>query len=207
MSKYLKMLGAGIKYSLYLGGATLVGSLTYLQYVNYNLGSIDIDREAMVIYYTDKSNNFNFSESEAKNMYYWLLLDVSMMRVLTYSSYTTSCAKIIKKIIDQSLKNYEEKGIIKEIETVNSKPNPSKEKRIFNDILTIRRANFENIENYEFIVKELRKQQKLMDTRKIIGLDEDRVKKIETIHKFLCKFGEVYKNQEIMRYNEQVPGL
>lgn len=61
MSKYFKMLGAGLKYSLYLGGFTLVGSATYLQYINHQLGSIDIDREAMVKYYIDNSKQFNVS--------------------------------------------------------------------------------------------------------------------------------------------------
>jgi hypothetical protein len=45
MNKYLKMLGQGIKFSLYLGGATLTGSALYLQYVNSQLGAIDLDRE------------------------------------------------------------------------------------------------------------------------------------------------------------------
>jgi hypothetical protein len=58
---------------------------------------------------------------------------------------------------------------------VNAKPSPVKEKKIFNEILAVRRVNFENIEKYEFIVKEIRKQQKLMDTRKILGLEGERV--------------------------------
>lgn len=100
------MLGQGLKYSLYLGGATLTGSLLYLQYINSQVGSIEIDRTAMTKYYTDPAKQFNMTESEVTNMYYWLLVDVSMMRVLTYGSYVTSCAKINKKIIDYSIKNY-----------------------------------------------------------------------------------------------------
>lgn len=46
-----------------------------------------------------------------------------------------------------------------------------------------------------------------MDTRKILGFDGERREKAETIHKFLCKFGEIFNNAEIKRYNEQVPGL
>jgi hypothetical protein len=56
-------------------------------------------------------------------------------------------------------------------------------------------------------VKELRKQQKLMDTRKILGFEGERSEKVEVIHKFLCKFGEVFNNAEIKRYNEKVPAL
>ena len=56
-------------------------------------------------------------------------------------------------------------------------------------------------------MKELRKQQKLMDTRKILGLEGERVQKIETIHKFLTKSGEAFNHPEIKRYNEQVPDL
>jgi hypothetical protein len=115
MSKYLRMLGQGIKYSLYLGGATLTGSALYLQYVNSQLGSIDIDREAMTKYYSEHSKEFNVNEREARNMYYWLLIDISIMRVLTYSAYSTSCNKINRRIVDQTLKNYQDRNIIKEI--------------------------------------------------------------------------------------------
>lgn len=38
------MLGQGVKYSLYLGTATLTGSALYLQYINGQLGGIEIDR-------------------------------------------------------------------------------------------------------------------------------------------------------------------
>lgn len=92
------------------------------------------------------------------------------MRVLTYYSYVKNCEKMNKKIVDFSLKNYEDKKIFNCLEDLKERPKPSKERQVFNDILAIRRINFENIENYDFIVKEVRKQQKLMDTRKIIGL-------------------------------------
>jgi hypothetical protein len=201
------MLGQGVKVAAYLGGATLAGSLAYLQYINYKLGGIDIDREAMVKYYTDNAKHFKVSETEASNMYYWLILDISFMRVLTYGSYTSYCEKIAKRIIDHSLKNYDEKNIVKKIEEVSEKNNPSKERQLFNEILAIRRKNFENIEKYDFIVKEVRKQQKLMDTRTILGLAGEKQEKIDKIHSFICRCGEIYKNTEIMKYNEQVPAL
>lgn len=100
------MVKQGVKISLYMGGATLLGSLAYLQYINYQLGGIDIDRDAIVKYYTDNSKQFNVTESEAKNMYFWLLLDISMMRIFTYNAYTNSCARLNKRIVDPSLRNY-----------------------------------------------------------------------------------------------------
>lgn len=100
------MLGQGIKYSLYLGGATITASAIYLQYVNSQLGSIDVDRESVTNYYAKHSKEFNVSESEARNMYYWLVMDIYFMRVLTFSSYSTFCSKINRRIVDQTLKNY-----------------------------------------------------------------------------------------------------
>lgn len=63
MSKYLRILGQGIKLSLYLGLSTFAGSLIYLQYVNYRIGSIDIDRKAMIKYYTDETKQWKVSQS------------------------------------------------------------------------------------------------------------------------------------------------
>ncbi len=65
-------------------------------------------------------------------MYYWLLIDISIMRVLTYHSYAKNCEKINKKIVDFSLKNYDEKKIIKNIEDLKQLPKPSKERQLFN---------------------------------------------------------------------------
>ena len=53
MSKYLRVLGQGIKYSLYLGLATLSGSFLYLQYINAQLGGIDVNKEELIRFYTD----------------------------------------------------------------------------------------------------------------------------------------------------------
>lgn len=142
MSKYLKILGQGVKYSLYIGGATLTGSLIYLQYISYRIGGIDLDRATIVKYYSDNSKQFRMSESEAGNMYYWLFLDIAMMRVFTYNSYTTSCSKLNRRIVEYTLKNYEERGIIKQIDAVNAKPNPAQERKIFQEILAIRKSNF-----------------------------------------------------------------
>ena len=118
MSKYVKIFAQGIKYSLYFGLATFTGSLFYLQYINYKIGNIEIDRQAMIKYYTDEKKQWKVSQSQAENMYYWLLIDISIMRVLTYHSYAKNCEKINKKIVDFTLKNYDEKKIIKNIENL-----------------------------------------------------------------------------------------
>lgn len=62
MLKFLKYVGQGIKYTLYLGGVITASSLTYLQYINYKIGSIDIDREAIVKYYGGDSGQYKMSE-------------------------------------------------------------------------------------------------------------------------------------------------
>lgn len=33
------------------------------------------------------------------------------------------------------------------------------------------------------------------------------MEKLEIIHKFICKFGEIYKNPEIMQYKKQVADI
>lgn len=65
--------------------------------------------------------------------------------------------------------------MLKKIEDVSKDGKQSKAKQIFEEVLSIRRQNFENIEKYDYIVKELRKQQKLMDTRNIIGLNGEKL--------------------------------
>lgn len=97
--------------------------------------------------------------------------------------------------------------MLKKIEDVSKEGKPSKAKQVFEEILSIRRQNFQNIEKYDYIVKELRKQQKLMDTRSILGLSKEKLEKLEKIHKFICEKGEQFKNTEVMRYNDQVPSL
>ena len=99
MSKYFKLLLQGAKYSLYLGGATVVSSLTYLQYINLQIGSIEIDKDALVKFYGSDDNGYKMDEKEAANMYYWLWLDISLMRLFTYSSYSSYCAKLNQKIL------------------------------------------------------------------------------------------------------------
>lgn len=73
--------------------------------------------------------------------------------------------------------------------------------------MQVRKKNFENIEIYEYIVKEVRKQQKMMDSRAIIGLDGETNQKVDYLHSYLCETGVALKDPEILNYMKQVPGI
>lgn len=53
----------------------------------------------------------------------------------------------------------------------------------------------------------MRKQQKLMDSRTIIGLDDETRRKIDLVHEFLCETGKNLKDPEILNYLKEVPDL
>ena len=99
MLKMFKYVLQGFKYSLYLTGATTATSLVYLQYINYKIGSIELDKDALVNFYSSSDNQYKMNVNEASNMYYWLWLDISIMRLFTYSSYSSYCEKLNKKIL------------------------------------------------------------------------------------------------------------
>lgn len=44
MSKYLKLIGTGLKYATYLTLGTAVSAFAYLQYIGSQVGPIKIDR-------------------------------------------------------------------------------------------------------------------------------------------------------------------
>jgi hypothetical protein len=46
----------------------------------------------------------------------------------------------------------------------------------------------------------MRKQQKLMDSRTIVGLDDETKSKINLVHDFLCEMGKILKDPEILNY-------
>ena len=48
------------------------------------------------------------------------------------------------------------------------------------------------VEN-EYIIRQLRKQQKLMDTRKLIGFRQEQMQNIDKVHKFICDTGTELK--------------
>ena len=70
-----------------------------------------------------------------------------------------------------AIKKYEDKGIFEKIEKEEGKKDGWKKKALFKEINLVRAGNTDNISENEYIMKELRKQQKLMDTRKLLGLD------------------------------------
>jgi hypothetical protein len=53
----------------------------------------------------------------------------------------------------------------------------------------------------------MRKQQKLMDSRTIIGLDDETRRKIDLVHSFLCETGKNLKDAEILNYLKDVPDI
>lgn len=53
----------------------------------------------------------------------------------------------------------------------------------------------------------MRKMQKLMDTRKIVGLEQETLSKIDKIHAFICETGTVLKKEEILAYLKDLPIL
>ncbi len=99
MLKYFKPILQGVKYCLYLGGVITATSLTYLQYINYKIGSIEIDKDAVIKYYGGEDSKYKMGQNEAANMCYWLWLDISLMRLFTYSSYSSYCEKLSQKIL------------------------------------------------------------------------------------------------------------
>jgi hypothetical protein len=40
----------------------------------------------------------------------------------------------------------------------------------------------------------MRKQQKMMDTRRIVGLQKETLGKIDTVHKYVCETGKALKD-------------
>lgn len=96
MSKFFKTFLHGVKYAVYLGGATVVGGFGYLTYINSRIGGIDVDKEITTKYYNEK---MGIEMGEATQMYYWLLWDIAIMRVLTYNSYSNYCDRLNRKII------------------------------------------------------------------------------------------------------------
>lgn len=51
MRKFLKVAAKGLKISLYLGVFTVSSSLLYLQYINAQIGKIDIDPDITAKHY------------------------------------------------------------------------------------------------------------------------------------------------------------
>ena len=59
----------------------------------------------------------------------------------------------------------------------------------------------------EYIVRELRKQQKLMETRKLIGLEGQSWSKLQKIYKWICESGVALRDPEVIQYLSEVPGI
>lgn len=49
-------------------------------------------------------------------MYYWVMFDIAMMRILTYHAYSSYCDKMNRKIVTPALKRYEDKNVLTKID-------------------------------------------------------------------------------------------
>jgi len=88
MKRIGSLLLSSVKYAAYLGSITMVGGAAFLGYINSKIGGIEINKDETTKYYHE---TLGMDKGEAARMYYWLLWDIGMMRVLTYGSYTTYC--------------------------------------------------------------------------------------------------------------------
>lgn len=122
------------------------------------------------------------------------------MRLFTYHTYASYCEKLRRRIVGPCLKRYQEKDLLQLIAESKGKKNQKKEKEIFKQVSHVREFNMESLVENEYIIKELSKQQKLMDTRRIIGLDKETMDKVDTIHQFICDTGTRLKVGEVMEY-------
>lgn len=55
MRRYLKLLATSAKYAGILVAGTATVGLTYLQYINSQVGPIDIDKQRFMKYHTEES--------------------------------------------------------------------------------------------------------------------------------------------------------
>ena len=96
MQKYLKTLGSGLKYAAYLGLGSVAVGFGYLQYINSQIGPIDVNRDETTKFYMSQ---YKMDSKEANRMYYWMMYDIALMRIFTYFSYSSYCQKLNKKIV------------------------------------------------------------------------------------------------------------
>lgn len=74
-------------------------------------------------------------------MYYWVIFDIAMMRILTYGKYSSYCDRLDKKIVTPLLKRYESRDILTKIEEEPKKDDKWKKKNLFKEIKGVRAMN------------------------------------------------------------------
>ena len=78
-------------------------------------------------------------------MYYWVLFDISFMRILTYHTFSTYCEKLQRRIVKPSLAKYEEKDLYKKIEAQSESKDSKKQRLLFKDVNKVRGENMQRI--------------------------------------------------------------
>ena len=67
-------------------------------------------------------------------MYYWILYDIALMRIMTYNTYSSYCDRLIRKIINPILKNYQDSGTLARIQTSDEAHTDPASRKLFKDV-------------------------------------------------------------------------
>ena len=78
-------------------------------------------------------------------MYYWVMFDIAMMRILTYQSYSSYCDKLNRRIVTPALKRYEDKKLFNKIEEGSKTKDKFKKKALFKDVKAVRTENMNGL--------------------------------------------------------------
>jgi hypothetical protein len=203
MKRGLKYLKTGAKiFALGFGASTTMGYV-YLQYVNSQIGPIDLDHDEAINFYKVK---YQLTGAKAEATYYYALWNISLARVLSYRSYSWYCSKLDRNIINYSLDNYERANIFEEIEKAGPLSKKSAHHKLYKQIEAIRKKNAQNIEDKEYVIKGLFQYQKELNSCQLVGISEESRQKIEKLHKYIVEVGFSFKDplltSQIKRFSE-----
>ncbi len=96
--------------------------------------------------------------------------------------------------MEPNLKNYDKHNIPTSIEKAGSTKASRVHRDIFNKIVDIRKANTENIDDREYLIKEIRALQKELYCHLLLNLPDSNRAKVDLIHKYLCEMGKIYRD-------------
>ena len=99
----LRLLKKGLKITIGTFFGITGFSLAYLQYINSQIGPLNLEKDAAIKHYKEK---MNMNDREATKTYYWVLLKIAEARLFGYYSYSYYCRHLNKKIINFSIQNY-----------------------------------------------------------------------------------------------------
>jgi hypothetical protein len=200
MNKVFNLIKKGLKYSFYCTTALTVTGYAYLQYVNSALGPINIDKQMALDFYKQQHK---MGDAEATRTYYWVFFHISLARIMSFGTYKRACDRLATKIVEPTLANYGKQGILEELAGEKKKTSRS----TFNKIVDIRKANTENIEVREYIIREIRTLQKEMHSNLLLGISEESRGRVDRIHEFICEAGRAFRDPEILRYISKLPDI